>query len=110
MYSDQVFFYSSGDLISLPKGAMPLDFAFTVHWYRLNCNGVKINNSIKPLYTKLKNGDQVEIITGKDNLISPKCLDLTITGKAKACIKRFLHAKEDDELKQLGKRNFNKSI
>jgi GTP pyrophosphokinase len=105
MYSDQVFVFTpSGDLISLPKGAMPLDFAFTVHTdIGLNCNGVKINNSIKPLYTKLKNGDQVEIITGKDNLISPKCLDLTITGKAKACIKRFLHAKEDDELKQLGR-------
>ncbi len=105
MYSDQVFVFSpNGDLISLPKGAMPIDFAFAVHTdIGLNCIGVKINNSIKPLYTKLKNGDQVEVITGKENIISPKWFDLSITGKAQACIKRFLHAKEDDELKKLGK-------
>ena len=106
MYSDQVFVFSpNGDLISLPKGAMPIDFAFAVHTdIGLNCIGVKINNSIKPLYTKLKNGDQVEIITGKENIISPKWFDLSITGKAQACIKRFLHAKEDDELKKLEKK------
>ncbi len=105
MYSDQVFVFTpNGDLISLPKGAMPLDFAFAVHSdMGLSCEGVKINNSIKPLYTKLKNGDQVEIITGSENIISPKWFDLSITGKAQACIKRFLHAKEDDELKKLGK-------
>ncbi len=105
MYSDQVFVFTpSGDLISLPKGAMSLDFAFAVHSdIGLSCVGVKINNSIKPLYTKLKNGDQVEIITGSENIISPKWFDLSITGKAQACIKRFLHAKEDDELKKLGK-------
>ena len=58
MYSDQVFVFSpNGDLISLPKGAMPIDFAFAVHTdIGLNCIGVKINNSIKPLYTKLKWG------------------------------------------------------
>ena len=105
MYSDQVFVFTpNGDLISLPKGAMPLDFAFAVHSdIGLSCEGVKINNSIKPLYTKLKNGDQVEIMTGSENIISPKWFDLSITGKAQACIKRFLHAKEDDELKKLGK-------
>ena len=105
MYSDQVFVFTpNGELISLPKGAMPLDFAFAVHSdIGLSCEGVKINNSIKPLYTKLKNGDQVEIITGSENIISPKWFELSITGKAQACIKRFLHAKEDDELKKLGK-------
>ncbi len=105
MYSDQVFVFTpSGDLISLPKGAMPLDFAFSVHTdIGVNCMGVKINNSIKPLYTKLKNGDQVEILTSKENVISPKWLELSITGKARACIKRYLHVREDEELKILGK-------
>ena len=105
MYSDQVFVFTpSGDLISLPKGAMPLDFAFSVHTdIGINCMGVKINNSIKPLYTKLKNGDQVEILTSNENVISPKWLELSITGKARACIKRYLHVREDEELKILGK-------
>ena len=105
MYSDQVFVFTpKGDLISLPKGAMPLDFAFSVHTdVGSTCNGVKINNSVKPLYTKLKNGDQVEIICGKSNNISPHWLDLSITGKAKAYIKRFVHNQEDKDFKKLGK-------
>ena len=50
-----------------------------------------INEINSNLYTKLKNGDQVEILTGKENVISPKWLELSITGKARACIKRYLH-------------------
>ncbi len=105
MYSDQVFVFTpKGDLISLPKGALPIDFAFSVHTdIGLSCIGVKINNSIKPLYTKLKNGDQVEIITGQQKTISPDWLKLSITGKARACIKRFIHNEQDQELKKLGK-------
>ena len=106
MYNDQVFVFTpKGDLISLPKGAMPLDFAFSLHTDRgSTCIGVKINNSIKPMNTILKNGDQVEIICGKKNCILPSWLDLSITGKAKACIKRFVHNKEDDEFEILGKK------
>ena len=105
MYNDQVFVFTpDGDLISLPKGAMPLDFAFAVHTdVGKYCESVKINNSIKPLNTSLKNGDQVEIICGEKNNISPNWLVLSTTGKAKACIKRFIHIKEDDEFRKLGK-------
>ncbi len=105
MHADQVFVFSpKGDLVALPKGAMPLDFAFSVHSdVGSNCIGVKINNSIKPLYTKLKNGDQVEIIRGEKKSLSPEWLNLSITGKARACIKRFLHVKEDEDFKKLGK-------
>ena len=72
MHADQVFVFTpKGDLVALPKGAMPLDFAFSVHSdIGTSCVGVKINNTSKPLYTKLKNGDQVEIIRGNNNFIS----------------------------------------
>ncbi len=105
MHADQVFVFTpKGDLIALPKGAMPLDFAFSVHSdIGSTCIGVKINNSIKPLNTKLKNGDQVEIVCGEQNTLSTKWLDLSITGKARACIKRFLQIKEDEDFKKLGK-------
>ncbi len=105
MYSDTVFVFTpNGDLISLPKGAMPLDFAFSVHTdIGSTCIGVKINNSVKPLNTKLKNGDQVEIICGKNNNIQPNWIDFSITGKAKAFIKRFIHNIEDDDFRKLGK-------
>ncbi len=106
MYNDQVFVFSpKGDLIALPIGAMPLDFAFSLHTdIGSNCIGVKINNSIKPLSTKLKNGDQVEILCGNKISILPSWLNLSSTGKAKACIKRFIHNKEDDEFVKLGKK------
>ncbi len=105
MHADQVFVFTpKGDLVALPKGAMPLDFAFSVHSdIGSSCIGVKINNSMKPLNTRLKNGDQVEIICGDENTFTTRWLDLTITGKARACIKRFLHIKEDDDFKKLGK-------
>ena len=105
MYNDQVFVFTpKGDLISLPKGAMPLDFAFSLHTeIGSRCVGVKINNSIKPLNTLLKNGDQVEVICTTKNNISPTWLGLTITGKAKACINRFIHVSEDKEFIKLGK-------
>ena len=105
MHADQVFVFTpKGDIIALPKGAMPLDFAFSVHSdVGYSCSGVKINNSIKPLSTKLKNGDQVEIIRGKDNSVLPDWLEFSITGKARVCIKRYLHIKEDEDFKKLGK-------
>ena len=105
MYQDQVFVFTpDGDLVSLPKGAMPLDFAFSVHTdIGINCIGVKINNSIKPLNTKLKNGDQVEIITGNEISFSSDWLELSITGKARACIKRYIQTKEDEDFEKLGK-------
>ena len=105
MHADQVFVFTpKGDLIALPNGAMPLDFAFSVHSdIGSSCIGVKINNSIKQLNTKLKNGDQVEIICGEQNTLSTKWLDLSITGKARAYIKKFLQIKEDEDFKKLGK-------
>ena len=105
MFSDQVFVFTpKGDLISLPKGAMPLDFAFSVHTdIGTCCSGVKINNSIKPLSTKLQNGDQVEIIYDKKINIQSEWINLSITGKAKAIIKRFLHNIEEEDFKKLGK-------
>jgi len=105
MFSDQVFVFTpNGDLISLPKGAMPIDFAFSVHSdIGLKCKSVFINNSEKPLNTILNNGDQVEIICAKKNCVSPEWLNLCTTGKAKACIKRFIHNKESDEFIKLGK-------
>ena len=87
-------------MICFAKGAMP---RFLFQFIQISCIGVKINNSMKPLNTRLKNGDQVEIICGDENTFTTRWLDLTITGKARACIKRFLHIKEDDDFKKLGK-------
>ena len=67
MYQDQVFcFTPKGDLIALPRGATPVDFAYAVHTQVGDtCVGAKINGRMLPLRTQLQNGDQVEIITSQ---------------------------------------------
>ena len=73
MYQDQVFcFTPKGDLISLPRGATPIDFAYAVHTDLGNTTvGAKVNGVHVPLHTPLKNGDQVEIIRTKEQTPSP---------------------------------------
>ena len=109
MYQDQVFCFSpKGDLITLPRGAGPLDFAYAVH-SRVGdtCVGVKINGKIKPLRTVLENGDQVEVMTNKNQTPSPEWEHLAVTAKAKASIRRFLRTQQFEKNLALGRDYFN---
>lgn len=109
MYQDQVFCFSPmGDLITLPRGAGPLDFAYAVH-SRVGdtCVGVKINGKIKPLRTVLENGDQVEILTNKNQTPSPEWEHLAVTAKAKASIRRFIRTQQYEKNMALGRDYFN---
>jgi GTP pyrophosphokinase len=102
MYQDQVFcFTPKGDLISLPRGATPIDFAYAVHTDLGNsCVGAKINGAQAPLHTPLRNGDQVEIISTKEQTPSPLWEQFVVTGRARAEIRRFLrHAQRDEHVK-----------
>jgi GTP pyrophosphokinase len=102
MYQDQVFcFTPKGDLISLPRGATPIDFAYAVHTDVGNTTvGAKVNGVHVPLHTPLRNGDQVEIIRTKDQTPSPLWEQFVVTGRAKAEIRRFLrHAQRDEHMK-----------
>ena len=101
MYQDQVFcFTPKGDLISLPRGATPIDFAYMVHTDLGNhCVGAVINGKQVPLHTPLSNGDQVEIIRTKEQTPSPLWEQLVVTGRARAEIRRFLrHAARDEHI------------
>lgn len=109
MYQDQVFCFSpKGDLVTLPRGAGPLDFAYAVH-SRVGdtCVGVKINGKIKPLRTVLENGDQVEILTNKNQTPSPEWEHLAVTAKAKASIRRFIRTQQFEKNLALGRDYFN---
>jgi len=105
MFQDQVFCFSpKGDLINLPSGATPIDFAYAVHSEIGNrCVGAKINRRIVPLKTVLTNGDQVEIITSKVPQPSPTWERFVVTGKARACIRRYIRLQQRDEYLALGK-------
>ena len=104
MFHDQVFcFTPQGDLINLPFGATPVDFAYAVHSeVGDSCVGAKINGKMRPLRTELRNGDQVEIITSKAQTPSPTWERFVATGKARARIRRFVRSKEREEYMKLG--------
>ena len=105
MFQDQVFcFTPRGDLINLPHGATPVDFAYAVHTeVGDRCVGSKINGRMMPLRTQLLNGDQVEIITSEAQTPSPTWERFVVTGKARARIRRFVRLQERDEYEKLGR-------
>ncbi len=92
LYQDQVFCFSpKGQLIQLPKGATPIDFAYAVHsQVGDTCVGAKINGRLMPLRHELQNGDQVEIMTARGGTPSPSWERWVVTGKARARIRRYV--------------------
>jgi GTP pyrophosphokinase len=105
MYHDQVFcFTPKGDIIALPRGSTPVDFAFAVHsGVGFTCVGAKVNGRIVPLKHIIKNGDQVEIITAKTQTPSPSWERFVVTGKAKSEIRKYIRTQQRDEYITLGK-------
>lgn len=105
MYQDKVFcFTPAGDIISLPQGATPVDFAYAIHSAVGNhCIGCKVNGRMMPLRVELKNGDQVEVITSKNQTPSMAWERFVITGKAKSAIRRFIREQQREEYAQLGR-------
>ena len=92
LYQDQVFcFTPKGQLIPLPRGATPIDFAYAVHsQVGDQCVGAKVNGRLMPLKHELENGDQVEIMTARGGTPSPAWERFVVTGKARARIRRYV--------------------
>jgi GTP pyrophosphokinase len=112
MFQDQVFcFTPKGDLIPLPNGATAIDFAYAVHSnIGDHCTSVRINGRMMPLRTVLENGDQVEIITSKTQHPSPTWERFVITGKARACIRKFVRQQMYQEFVETGKTLAKKAL
>ncbi len=105
MFHDQVFcFTPKGEVIDLPKSSSVLDFAYAIHGeVGNNAVSAKVNGKQVPLRTELYNGDQVEIITSKQQQPSPSWERYVITGKAKAQIRKFIRTKKRDQFLELGR-------
>ena len=105
MFHDQVFVFTpKGKLITLPKGAMPLDFAYAVHTdVGDTMIGVNINGDLRPMRTQLQNGDVVEVITGHKRSLPPDWDSLTITGRARSAIRRHIRQTAREEFGRLGR-------
>ena len=112
MYQDRIFaFTPKGELIQLPKGATPVDFAYAVHTDLGDQTvGAKINGRVMPLRTPLENGDQVEILVSKAQHPQPAWLSFVVTGKARAKIRRFVKSKEREETVALGRKIFDEIV
>ena len=112
MFQDQVFcFTPKGDLYALPRGATPVDFAYAVHTEVGNtCVGAKINGRIVPLRSELHNGDQVEVVTSRAQTPSPTWERFVVTGKARACIRRYIRTQQRTQYVELGRAMMQKEF
>ena len=104
MYSDQVFcFTPKGDVIKLPRGATPIDYAYAIHTRIGNgCVGAKVDGIRVPLWTRLKNGQSVEIITAEGQVPQVSWLEIATTGKARTAIRRALREVDRERFIKLG--------
>jgi guanosine-3',5'-bis(diphosphate) 3'-pyrophosphohydrolase len=104
LYADEIFVFTpNGDVIQLPKGATPIDFAFAVHSeVGLRCAGARINGRIAPLSRPLRNSEQVEIITAATARPSRDWLAHVRTGRARHKIRQWLRHEEHSSSVKLG--------
>ncbi|OPX34620.1 hypothetical protein B1H10_03255 [candidate division KSB1 bacterium 4484_188] len=110
LYQDEVFVFTPrGDVIKLPIGATPVDFAFAVHTkVGMHCLGAKVNGKIVHLKSKLSSGDQVEIITSQNQHPCQDWLTFVKTSKARHHIRRYLREVQFTHSVKLGDEILNK--
>ncbi len=105
MFQDQVFcFTPKGEVVKLPRGATPIDFAYAIHT-RIgdSCVGAKVDGQRVPLWTKLRNGQSIVIIRAEGQRPQPSWEDMVVTGRAKAAIRRSLRGEQRATQVRLGR-------
>jgi RelA/SpoT family (p)ppGpp synthetase len=112
LFPDEVYVFTpKGKILSLPRGATAVDFAYLVHTDIGNrCVAAKVNGELVPLRTELRNGDRVEIITASHAKPNPAWLQYVRTGKARANIRHFLKTMQYDESAALGERLLEQAL
>ncbi|MFZ5501968.1 MAG: RelA/SpoT family protein [Pseudomonadota bacterium] len=112
LFPDEVYVFTpKGKIMSLPRGATAVDFAYNVHTDIGNrCIAVKVNHDLVPLRTELRNGDRVEIITAPNAKPNATWLTYVSTSKARSHIRHFLRTMQSGESAQLGERLLNQAL
>ena len=105
LFPDEVYVFTpNGDVKSFPKGATPIDYAYSIHTDVGNqCIGAKVNRNIVPLKYQLQNGDAVEITTQSGHHPSKDWLKFAVTSRARAKIKNWIKTEERTRSIDLGK-------
>ncbi len=112
LFPNEVYVFTpKGEVKEFPKGATPIDFAYSIHSEVGNkCSGAKINGRMVPLRYKLKNGDIIEIVTSNRQHPHKDWLDLVKTPRAKSRIRQYIKSQERDESISIGKSILEKAI
>ncbi len=112
MFQDQVFaFTPKGELIQLPAGSCPVDFAYAVHTELGDtCVGAKVNGRVVTLRTPLANGDQVEILRSKAQHPDPAWEAFVVSVKARSAVRRFVRQQERAQLLSLGRKLYDETV
>jgi GTP pyrophosphokinase len=112
LFPDEVYVFTpKGKILSLPRGATAVDFAYAVHTDIGNrCVAAKVNSELVPLRSELRNGDRVEIITASHAKPSPGWLQYVRTGKARSNIRHFLKTMQYEESAGLGERLLEQAL
>jgi RelA/SpoT family (p)ppGpp synthetase len=112
MFQDQLFcFTPKGELIQLPRGATPVDFAYAVHTTLGDtCVGARVNGKVVPLRTRLANGDQVEILRSSAQTPDPAWDQFVITAKARSAVRRHQRLRERTAQLKTGEALFHDAV
>ncbi len=112
LFPDEVYVFTpQGKILSLPRGATAVDFAYSVHTDIGNhCIAVKINHELSPLRTELKNGDRIEVITSPTAHPNPAWLRYVATSKERGHIRHFLKTIHSGESAKLGERLLKQAL
>ncbi len=110
LYKDEIFVFTpQGDLIQLPAGSTPIDFAFQVHTeVGVHCAGAKVNGRIVPLHKGLRSGDTVQILTNPNQRPSRDWLHAVKTSKARQIVRRTIREEEHASSVALGQEMLEK--
>lgn len=112
LFTDEVHVFTpEGDVLELPLGASPLDFAFRIHTdIGMRCTGAKVNGTIVPLRYQLKNGDTVHILTSPKQVPSRDWLKLVKTSKARTSILHWTKKEEKERSITIGREILDKEL
>lgn len=104
LFPEEVYVFTpKGEVKEFPRGATPLDFAYSIHTdVGHQCNGAKVNGKIVPLKYELKNGDTVDIITSSNQHPSIDWLKIVKTSRAKAKIRHWVKTNQREQSISLG--------
>jgi len=112
LFPDEVYVFTpDGDIMELPSGACPIDFAYAVHTDIGNhCVACRVDRNLAPLSQQLQSGQSVEIITADDARVSPDWLTFVVTSRARSAIRLSLKHQQSSESILLGRKLLNRAL